>query len=231
MNLSSNQIKIIFFFICTYTLMKKDWNIFQTLFRKVKQKESSNSQLSNIISNYGQVTCILFCKTAQYRELSPTPRKIHLTSLIHLQAADPGISHLLEIHYPQALLCLLKQGTLLTCSLSLNKYNPEQEPKPSSQGRQPLDWRGITTFLLHQSRTTLRGDIVLKVSMPEVLCIVKVQVQILSSRGWKLLCTSNIQVEWFWFLSWCRKHSGRCSNIHPENCISTITELLFYYFY
>lgn len=67
-----------------------------------------------------------------------------------------------KTHHPQAILCLLKWDTLLPCSLSLNKYKPEQEPKPSSQGRWRLHHRGILTLLLCRSRSALRGNIVIE---------------------------------------------------------------------
>lgn len=62
---------------------------------------------------------------------------------------------------PQAILCLLKRGTLLMFSFP-KQIKLQQEPKTFSQGRQPLDRGGVLTFLLCQSSTPPRGDVVIE---------------------------------------------------------------------
>lgn len=133
-----------------------------------------------------------------------------------------------EIRYPQTILCL---WTEVHCwrSLSLHKYKLEQEPKLSPREGNHYTGEVFSLFCSIKAEQVWEVILLLKISMPEVLCKINVQVQILSSRGQKLHCTFNTWAEWFWFLSRYRRHSGTHSNIHTENCISMIIELLFYY--
>lgn len=138
-----------------------------------------------------------FQKRTEYLELSSTPVNIHWISSSICGQLSSGSPTPQRVHFPQAIRCLLKWGMLLTCSVSLNKYKLEQEqnlvPKEGN------DETGEAFSLPHSTKAEQIWEVsfLLEVSIPEVLCKVNAQVQILSSRGRKLFCSFNIHAEWF----------------------------------